>query len=259
MSRQAVAKAAFPERVPYARAERLIGAALGRAEGLHQQFLAQLPEPLRISGSYARMLPSLRAFCAERLGLAGGSGSSWDPLRPLEAPQSSSSSPGREASRAAQQSTAQQRSGSSSGSSSSGSSDELEAEMARALLHLWLHFDEECAARAAEVGSFRSHMCVAQALLPVLWPLRNPRRPSNKSWACLASFHCLLPVVQMLVRRSGVPQLQELQACLGDSRACGGQATMGITHIARCYNCCYEAAGFRGTTCLVCCMRMCQG
>ena len=109
--------------MPYTRAERLISAALGRAEALHQQFLAQLPAPLRAGGSYARMLPSLRAFCAERLALAA-TGSSWgDPLRPPEAPQSSSSS----------------------------SADELEAEMARALLHLWLHFDEECAARADQV------------------------------------------------------------------------------------------------------------
>jgi hypothetical protein len=155
---QAVAKAAFPQRVPYARAERLINAALGRAEALHQQFLAQLPESLRESGSYARMLPSLRAFCTERLGLVAGGGSgssSWDPLQPAEVQE-----------------------GGSSGE------DELEAEMARALLHLWLHFDEECAARADQV---RSALHLYLSALPVMTGFR-------------AQSMCLLLLLRVLCR-----------------------------------------------------------
>lgn len=111
---QAAAAKAFPQELPYARAERLVSRALARAEALRQQFYAAATQEQRGRPSFKVMEPELARFC-DAVPVGGTAG-----------PQESRKA----------------------------GETELDAALTRALLYCWVYFDEKCAEQAAKVRAF---------------------------------------------------------------------------------------------------------
>ena len=114
MLMQTAAAEAFPHKLPYERAERIITQALARAEVLHQQFSASATPEQRRWPSFEAQQPRLARFCDFV-------------IRPGASPHREGGGTTEEA--------------------------DLDAALTRALLYLWVYFDDECARRAQEVGA----------------------------------------------------------------------------------------------------------
>ena len=103
---------AFPHKLPYARAEPIVSQALAGAEVKHHQFYASVKPELRHRPRFEDLCTSLAEFCDD--GPLGGS-----PQREIKGTME-----------------AELR---------------LDAALTRALVYLWVYFDDECATRAEQV------------------------------------------------------------------------------------------------------------